>query len=167
MVRFDLPSEKQSLEWLKKQNTDNPELVLKLSAGAPLAALTMANDDGLQVRDKLFNNWQDLAHGKADALESASIWIKDGFKILENLPLNWVSSWLMDMIRSLQGGHIESMANTDYAETLQKLAGQVDLKSLYGLLDRLNDTMRLNETSANQLMLVEGLLLHWSGLKRQ
>jgi len=167
MIRFDLPSEEQSLQWLMQQNIENPELVLKLSAGAPLAALAMANDEGLQIRDKLFSNWQELANGKADALESASIWIKDGFKILENLPLNWVSSWLMDMIRSLQGGHIETMANTDYAQTLQKLAGQVDLKSLYGLLDRLNDTIRLIETSANQLMLVEGLLLHWAGLKRQ
>ena len=94
------------------------------------------------------------------------MWTKDGFKVLGNLPLNWVSSWLMDMIRSLQGGHIESMANVDYTQNLQKLAGQVDLKSVYGLLDRLNDTIRLIDSPANQLMLVEGLLLHWAGLKR-
>lgn len=166
MIRFELPSEEESLQWLKQQNTANPELVLKLSAGAPLAALAMAEDDGLQIRDKLFTNWQELATGNADALESAAMWTKDGFKVLGNLPLNWVSSWLMDMIRSLQGGHIESMANVDYTQTLQKLAGQVDLKSVYGLLDRLNDTIRLIDSPANQVMLVEGLLLHWAGLKR-
>ncbi|GMR15930.1 MAG: DNA polymerase III subunit delta' [Gammaproteobacteria bacterium] len=166
MIRFDLPSEDQSLQWLKLQNTANPELVLKLSAGAPLAALAMAEDDGLQIRDKLFHNWQELAAGNADALESAAMWLKEGFKVLGNLPLNWVSSWLMDMIRSLQGGHIENMANVDYTQTLQKLAGQVDLKAVYGLLDRLNDTIRLIDSPANQLMLVEGLLLHWAGLKR-
>ena len=70
------------------------------------------------------------------------------------------------MIRSLQGGHIKNMANLDYAQTLQNLAGQVDLKSIYGLLDRLNDTIRLADTAANQQMLIEGLLLHWAGLKR-
>ncbi len=166
MVRFDLPSEDQSLQWLKQQNVANPELVLKLSAGAPLAAVAMAKDDGLEIRDKLFRNWQDLATGNADALESAAMWLKEGFKVLGNLPLNWVSSWLMDMIRSLQGGHINNMANVDYTQTLQKLAGQVDLKSVFGLLDRLNDTIRLTDSPANQLMLVEGLLLHWAGLKR-
>lgn len=167
MVRFDLPTEEQSLQWLNQKNVVQPELVLKLSAGAPLAAAAMAKDEGLQVRDKLFNNWQELAMGNIDALESATMWTKDGFKILGNLPLNWVSSWITDMIRCLQGGHIESMANLDYAQTLQNLAGQVDLKSMYGLLDRLNDTIRLSDTSANQLMLVEGLLLHWAGLKRK
>jgi len=167
MVRFDLPSQEQSMEWLNGQNIDKAEIVLNLSGGAPLAAASMADAEGLQIRDKLFNNWQELASGNTDVLESAAMWLKDGFKVIENLPLNWVSSWLTDMIKSLQGGQIENMANVDYAQTLQKLAGQVDLKSLYSLLDRLNDTIQLNDTSANQLMLIEGLLLHWAGLKRQ
>lgn len=166
MIRFDLPSTEQSMQWLNQQNLDKPELVLKLSAGAPLAAIAMTKDKGLLIRDKLFKNWQELANGSADALESASMWVKDGFKIKANLPLNWVSSWILDMIRALQGGHIENMVNTDYSQTLQNLAGQVDLKSIYGLFDRLNDTIRLADTSANQQMLIEGLLLHWSGLKR-
>lgn len=166
MIRFDLPSESQSMEWLNQQNIENADLLLKLCGGAPLAAATMAEDEGLEIRDKLFNNWQELADGKLDALESAAMWLKEGFKVIGNLPLNWVSSWIMDMLRSRQGGHIDSMANVDYAQSLQKLAGQVDLKSLYGLLDRLNDTMRLSNTSANQQILVEGLLLHWAGLKR-
>ena len=166
MVRFEIPSHEQSLSWLIQQKVDNAELLLKLSGGAPLAACAMAEDEGLQIRDKLFQNWQELASGNVDALESAAMWVKDGLKIVNNMPLNWVNSWLMDMLRNLQGAHIESMVNTDYAENLQKLAGQVDLKSLYGLLDRLNDSIRLTDTSANQLMLIEGLLLHWAGLKR-
>lgn len=167
LIRFDLPTPEQSLQWLSEKNIEKAELSLKLSAGAPLAAADMANNEGLEVRDKLFKNWQDLAAGNVDALESAAMWLKDGFKILGNLPLNWVSSWLSDMIRQLQGGDINAIANLDYAKPLQKLAGQVDLKSMYGLLDRLNDTIRLNDTSANQLMLVEALLLHWAGLKRR
>jgi len=166
MIRFDLPESEQSIQWLSQQNIDQAELALNLCAGAPLAAIEMVSEDGLQIRDKLFKNWQELAAGNADALESAAMWVKDGFKVKENLPLNWVSSWILDMIRSLQGGHSESMVNTDYAQSLQNLAGQVDLKSVYGLLDRLNDTIRLSDTSANQQMLVEGFLLHWSGLKR-
>ena len=166
MIRFDLPHSEQSMQWLNTQNIENAELLLQLSAGSPLTAKAMAEDEALKIREKLFNNWQELANGNADALESAAMWVKDGFKVVENMPLNWVSSWLIDIIRSLQGGRIESMANADYAKTLQNLAGQVDLKSVYSLVDRLNDTIRLADTSANQLMLVEGLLLHWAGLKR-
>jgi len=65
---------------LTEQNIEKPDLVLKLSAGAPLAAKAMADNEGLQIRDKLFKNWQELASGNADALESAAMWLKDGFK---------------------------------------------------------------------------------------
>ncbi len=166
MIRFELPSKEESLEWLNQQNIEKAELSLKLSAGSPLSALAMAEDESLKIRDKLFENWQDLAQGKLDALDSAAMWLKDGFKVLGNLPLNWVSSWIIDMLRDLQGGHIDSLSNVDYAQTLQKLAGQVDLKALYGLLDRLNDTIRLLDTSANQQTLIEAVLIHWAGLKR-
>lgn len=166
MIRFDLPDVKQSMEWLQLQNIDKAELALNLSAGAPLAALELVDEDGLLIRDRLFENWQKLASGHVDALESAAMWIKEGFKIKGNLPLNWVNSWILDMIRSLQGVHIDSMTNVDYAQSLQNLARQVDLKSIYGLLDRINDTIRLIDTPANQQMLVEGFLLHWSGIKR-
>jgi len=167
MVRFDLPSHEQSIEWLQQKELEQADLTLQLSGGAPLAAIKLAENEGLAIRDKLFSNWQALSIGKAEALESAAMWIKDGFKIKSDLPLNWVSSWLLDIIRYLQGSPIDSMVNTDYAKTLQKMAEQVDLKSIYGLLDRLNDTIRLNDTSANQLSLVEGLLIHWAGLKRK
>jgi len=166
MIRFDLPEYEQSILWLNQENINEAELALNLSSGAPLAAIDLVREDGLQIREKLFKNWQDLASGNADALESATMWIKDGIKIKAKLPLNWVSSWLLDMIRTLQGGPIECMVNVDYAQNLQNLAGQVDLKAVYGLLDRLNDTIRLTDTPANQLILVEGFLLHWAGLKR-
>ena len=70
------------------------------------------------------------------------------------------------MIKGQQTGQTAAMANSDYAQVLQKLAGQVDLKSLYGLLDRLNESIRMLDTAANQQMLAEGVLLHWAGLKR-
>jgi len=166
LMRFDLPNEAQSLAWLNEHKIEKAGLLLKLCAGAPLAAHSLAENEGLALRDKLFANWQDLAIGQADALESAAMWIKEGFKLNSQLPLNWVSSWIMDIIRLKQGGSNENIVNSDYIETLQKMAGQVDLKAVYAFLDRLNDTVGLMATSANQLMLVEGLLLHWAGLKR-
>lgn len=169
LVRFSLPTTEESLTWLNGQNLTgtDAEALLKLGAGAPLAALEMANDDGLAIRTSLFNNWQELSIGRSDALESAAMWLKEGFKVKGNLPYFWMESWIADIIRSLQGASVENMVNTDFAQSLQKMAGQVDLKSAYALLDRLNDTLRITDTSANQLILIESLLLHWSGLKRR
>jgi len=167
LVRFTIPTTEESLVWLESNNVKDAEALLKLSAGAPLAALEMASDDGLSIRLSLFDNWKALSSGESDALESAAFWIKEGFKVKGNLPLFWMESWVADLIRSLQGANIDNLVNKDFAQSLQKMAGQVDLKSVYGLLDRLDDTLRIIDTSANQLMLVEGLLLHWAGLKRR
>ena len=166
IVRFDLPSEEVSLSWLKQKELKQAELLLKLSGDAPLAALELAADDGLARRESYFQDWQQLAEGRVDALDIASRWSKEGLKIKANRPLYWVYSWVLDMIKGQQTGQTAAMANSDYAQVLQKLAGQVDLKSLYGLLDRLNESIRMLDTAANQQMLAEGVLLHWAGLKR-
>ena len=166
IVRFDLPAEEESLSWLKQKELEQPELLLKLSGNAPLAALELASEDGLALRQSYFLDWQQLAEGSVDAIDIASRWSKEGLKIKANRPLYWVYSWVLDMIKGQQTGHTSCMANSDYAQVLQKLAGQVDLKSLYGLLDRLNESIRMLDSAANQQMLAEGILLHWAGLKR-
>lgn len=169
LVRFNAPTFEVSLAWLADKGIDarNAEALLTLCSGAPLAALDMANENGLQLRSALFNDWQDLSTGQSDALESAAMWLKEGIKVKGNIPLIWMESWIADIIRSLQGANTENLVNQDFAQNLQKMAGQVDLKSVYGLLDRLNDTLRVTATSANPLMLIEGLLLHWAGLRRR
>lgn len=165
-IRFDLPTAEESLDWLRQKNVKQSDLLLRLAGGSPLTALSLADEDSMALRDKHFKNWQELARDDVDALEIVNLWTKEGFKINPNRPLYWIYSWIMDMARTLQGGHTSSMVNTDYAETLQKLAVQVDLKSLYGLLDRLHESLRMLDSSANQQMLLEGILLHWAGLKR-
>ena len=166
-IRFDLPAKELALQWMTQQQLDNPELLYRLSAGAPLAARALAEEDGLQIRQQLFENWQQLAQGKVDPVTSADMWLKTGFRNKDRLPLYWVSSWIIDMIRSLQGAGIESMDNVDYAKNLHQMALQTDLKALYDLYDRVNETLRMSESPVNLLNLVEGLLIIWSGLKRR
>ncbi len=166
-IRFDLPSTEQAQQWLQQQGVQQAELLLKLANGAPLAALALAEDDGMAIREQLLQNWQQLAEGQADPVQSAELWIKQGFKNKDKLPLYWLNSWIMDMIRHHQGADVASLANLDYAENLQKMARQVDLKSMFDLLDRVNDTLRLSEGAANLNNLVEGLLIFWAGLKRK
>ncbi len=166
-IRFDLPAKSEALQWMAQQQLENPELLYRLVAGAPLAAVALVEDNGLEIRQKLFENWQQLAQGKVDPVTSADMWLKTGFKNKANLPLYWVSSWIIDMIRTLQGAGIESMDNVDYAKNLQQMALQTDLKALYDLYDRVNETLRMSESPVNLLNLVEGLLIIWSGLKRR
>ena len=162
-IRFDLPAREQALSWLSEQNgIENPGLLLQLSANAPLLAKNLADSASLEGRQSLFQDWLGLSHGKLDAIDLAGKWLKSD----SIMPLNWVYSWVVDMIRLIQGGDNPQLINPDMQQPLQKMAGQVDLQKLYNLLDRITASLRLSEGAANQQMLLEGVLLHWAGIQR-
>lgn len=162
-LRFDLPPSAQSLAWLSKQiDTENTSLLLQLAGGAPLTALALHESASLAQRNSQFQDWQALAQGQLDAIDLAGKWLKS-----ETLmPLKWVYTWVVDMIRLHQGGDSNYLINPDIQQALQKLAGQVDLQKLYNLLDRITTSLRISEGAANQQMLLEGVLLHWAGIQR-
>ena len=162
-IRFDLPPRDQALSWLAGFNDiENPGLLLQLAADAPLLAKNLSEGASLEERQHLFQDWLNLAQGKQDAIDLAGKWLKS-----ESLmPLNWVYTRVVDMIRLTQGGDNPSLINPDMQQPLHKMAGQVDVQKLYNLLDRITASLRLSEGAANQQMLLEGVLLHWAGIQQ-
>jgi hypothetical protein len=69
------------------------------------------------------------------------------------------------MIR-LRSGSEDRLTNEDAKATLQKLAQELDLTRLYGLLDRVLETIKLTHSQVNPQTLLEGILLYWSNLPR-
>ena len=167
MIHFPLPGTTDSLSWLRNEGMSNPELCLKLAGGAPLTAQQFGDSDTISSRNSHFSDWQDVAHGKADAIEIAAKWSKQGLNSASSMPISWVYGWILDMLRILQGASTDQLSNNDFSEILHNLAIQVDLDSLYKLVDRVNESIRMMDSSANQQMLLEGILLNWAGLKRK
>jgi DNA polymerase-3 subunit delta' len=161
-LRMALPARDEAQAWLATQlgNPEEAAVLLALAGGAPLAALDLA-DEQLARRQEMLNGWQQLASGKADPVKLAADWVKPGLR----LPITWIYGWVADMIRLRNGGE-NQLTNQDAKAALQNLAEELDLTRLYGLLDRVTETIKLANSQVNPQTLMEGILLYWSNLPR-
>ena len=161
-LRFALPARDEAQAWLATQlgNPEEAAVLLALAGGAPLAAQDLAEEQ-LTRRQEMLNDWQQLARGKADPVKLAADWVKPGLR----LPITWIYGWVADMIRLRNGGE-NQLTNQDAKAALQNLAEELDLTRLYGLLDRVTETIKLANSQVNPQTLMEGILLYWSNLPR-
>jgi DNA polymerase-3 subunit delta' len=154
------PEEAQSLSWLKKQATQ-PELALltalRLSAGAPAAALNLLSASHWQSRQKL-----------CDALPAAL-----QQDILQLLPLlnaddaavriSWLLSLLLDAMKWQQGA-VQWLSNVDRQDSVSLLAQHFAASALN---NSASDWMRCREqllhvAAVNRELLLTDLLLSWA-----
>jgi DNA polymerase-3 subunit delta' len=161
-LRLGLPARDEAQAWLATQlgNPQEAAVSLALAGGAPLAARDLGEEQ-LARRQELLSGWQQLASGKADPVKLAAEWVKPTLQ----LPITWIYGWVADMIR-LRSGAKDGLKNEDAAVTLQKLAQELDLTRLYGLLDRVLEAIKLANSQVNPQILMEGILLYWSNLPR-
>ena len=161
-LRLALPARDEAQAWLATQlgNPEEAAVLLALAGGAPLAAQDLAEEQ-LARRQEMLNGWQQLASGKVDPVKLAADWVKPGLR----LPITWIYGWVADMIRLRNGGE-NQLTNQDAKAALQNLAEELDLTRLYGLLDRVMETIKLANSQVNPQTLMEGILLYWSNLPR-
>jgi DNA polymerase-3 subunit delta' len=161
-LRLALPARDEAQAWLATQlgNPEEAAVLLALAGGAPLAAQDLAEEQ-LARRQEMLNGWQQLARGRADPVKLAADWVKPGLR----LPITWIYGWVADMIRLRNGGE-NQLTNQDAKAALQNLAEELDLTRLYGLLDRVTETIKLANSQVNPQTLMEGILLYWSNLPR-
>lgn len=162
-LRLTLPETKQAREWLAQQlgDTQHAELLLALAGGAPLMALHAAREDQLELHGQLLSDWQALATGEADPVRIAANWVK----MEPDLPISCMYGWVTDMIR-LHSGSESRLMNPANRPALHKLAQELDLARLYGLLDRIVDGIKLTASQVNPQTIMEGLLLYWTNMPR-
>jgi DNA polymerase III subunit delta' len=163
LLRLPLPGMDQARTWLAAQLADSQDvdILLALTAGAPLAARQAADEAQLARRAQMLNDWQSLAAGQADPVQIAAKWVKPEAV----LPISWMYGWVADMIRLRKEG-AQHLLNRDASAALLTLARQVDLVKLYDLLDRILEGLRLTSSQVNPQTIVEGLLLYWSNMPR-
>ncbi len=162
-LTLPMPSSKQARDWLVGQlAADQPvEVLLALAGGAPLLAQALAEEGQLERRASILEGWSALASGKADPVRMAADWVKPEAQ----WPLKWMYGWVADMIRLASSDSCE-LLNQDARSRLQNLGQAVDLKRLYGLLDRIGEGLRLLDTSVNAQTILEEILLYWSNMPR-
>ena len=162
-ITFPVPPRQQATQWLASQiETGDSELLLAMGSGAPLLAKSLAAPELLQERAMMVDEFYAALNGKLDPVAIAGRWDK-----LE-LPrvLNWMNSWLIDMLRLKFGKQPPALYNPDHIQSLQAMAQVLDFKVLYGMLDRVYEANRTLGSQLNSLMMLESILLAWANSKK-
>src|SRR5690606_11922782 len=135
-IVFPRPATEAALAWLAPQLaqlTVSPELVLRLANGAPLAALRMAQGEILAARRNLLQIMSQLKNKQADPLQSAAALQElDGM-----LFLDFILSWIFDLMRMQLGCEAGAVLNQDFAAELTGLLHTVRLGQAERFLDYL------------------------------
>lgn len=165
-LRFPAPPPEQGEAWLTQNETAaDPALLLRLAYGAPLHALTLAQDDTLARRLDWLNDLLKLRRGQLDPVRLATEWSSDALM----RPLYWMGSYLMDAIRLNSGQH-DSINNIDLQDKLQVMADICSPQELHQLLDHAWQNLRqAQQSSVNRQLLLEEMLIKWgrAGLRRR
>lgn len=154
-LRFAPPPPAAARDWLASRVGEaDSDLLLALADGAPLTALALSRGDQLGQRRQWFQQWLDLVDGRQDATAVAADWAGEPVASLQ-----WMSQWLMDLIRLQQG---EAPRNIDLQSALDGIAGDLEPASLHGLLEQTWQAVRMMATSVNRQLLIEDLLIAWT-----
>lgn len=155
-INFVRPDTALALNWLNqnlKNTTLNPDLLLRLAQGAPLAALQLATDDFFENRQNLLNTLRTFT---------------DPVKAVAKLPdiepislLDILLSWVMDILHlQLQTG---TMTNLDYRAELVALAKRAPMQQVLKFmhyLQQLRSQICIGINLNKQLML-ESVFIRW------
>lgn len=150
--------------WLTEQlgTGHDIELLLTLSANAPLAAIQLAQQDGLNQRQNLFSTLADLSSGKLDPIKTAAQWAQQEVGQV----LYWLISWMMDVIRFAQTQQNQHILNQDQQTAIQQLAQRLPLIQAFEFLDLLTEHYRLAQgtVALKPNSLLEPITLAWVAL---
>ena len=153
------PPREQVVPWLKQQCPEcNADALYAAADGAPFAALSLANGEGLSERQELFKSFCGVADGNLDPITTASVWSKCESEWV----FRWLRSWIQDLISLVMQQNSSSVQNTDLQPKLQNLASRIDSRKLFNFQDFVLRSMLLAQGSANLQLLHESLLLEWS-----
>jgi DNA polymerase-3 subunit delta' len=158
------PPKEIALNWLQQQigSNSSSENLLQLAAGAPIRAVELADQELQQQRAEMLNELIGLIENRGDPVTVAGRWEK----LHPDLYLQWLSSWVIDMLRLKMAADPPNLINLEQTERLQAVAEKLDLRRLYGLLDRLYETHRALDSTLNLRLLLEGLLLQLTAARQ-
>jgi len=157
-VEFHAPGIENSVNWLKEQGvTGDIELLLGLSQKTPLAALEGFKGNRLQEREVFISEFLGLKQGIQNPLQMADKWNK----LQPKQCLEWMMSWVMDLIRLKSNANSSLITNSDIKQHLQPIAEQLELINLFSYQDKLQLANRQLATQVNVQLLLEDLFITW------
>lgn len=153
-LRFEPPAAEVALPWLASRCPPGlePQSLLALAGGAPLAALAAAEPQSWSRRQQLFESYQQVLAGSADPIRAAEGWLQGD--LAENL--RWLVGWHIDLIRLKMVDEPPRLDNPDLCPALRHWASRMTKRALF---ERCDAAIRLallcSTTQANSSLLLE------------
>jgi len=162
-IDFEAVYDETALDWLKAQSIDSnlsAELLLRLSGGGPLKALSLVENEQLAFRHNLVNDLKLLTKKGGDPVQIASNWQALG---VENIFVSLMRI-IQDLIRLKLLQERANLVNLDMKEDLQDLVNSLDLVALvrnydFVLFKYQQSTGPMNY---NVLSLFEEIVVNWN-----
>ncbi|MEJ2453592.1 MAG: DNA polymerase III subunit delta' [Candidatus Thiodiazotropha sp.] len=157
-VLFQAPTQADSLAWLEgKIKHAEGATLLALASGAPLLALQLDDPELLAARGRMLGQFLALGEPKEDPVTLAGNW--GGFD--KRLLLEWLSGWVIDLIRLKSASEPPHLFNQDQAQALQGLADKLNSEVLHRYLGLIYEARGLIDSNLNPQLVLERLLIEW------
>ncbi len=164
VVTMAVPSADQALNWLSEQPDigADAELALKLSGGAPLAALEFVRNRGAERRGVMLNGLKGCASGRLSAPDVAQQWQKEDPVTL----LAWLHGFVSDLVRFKLTESEAGLNSIDARSLISKASARTSEEKLFALMDKIHEyrLQVLAKSNPNRQLMFEDLLIRWTGL---
>jgi DNA polymerase-3 subunit delta' len=157
------PHREAAMEWLQGQHPGcAAEVLLSASGGSPLQALALIETDVVERRQRVFQEFGELSRRQLDPIGIAERWHGQPHEEC----VNWMLSWVADMIYLLMTPAAPCLSNADLKVELTQLAKIHRICSLIDFRSELLNIRQALGTQVNRQLLLEEALIGWSRLAR-
>jgi len=145
----------KAYSWLESSGCEQAAEYLSLANNAPLIAKSLWDSGALEQQVILFNALTALIEGKLDPLLFAELcFSQKGIPVLQ-----WLISWLSDVLKSAHGSAPEKLMSPKLAPELKILSARLNLREIHQILDKLIKLSELEDTQVNQQLMLEELAI--------
>ncbi len=168
-IIFSKPVEAVALSWLKNDLPEaDAKLLLKISYGAPLKAKQIftseqqGEDKILALRQDLYQGLVQLSQQQSSPLHLAAQWQEKNLVLL----LNFLQTWLKDLLRFHLTGDTAGLINDDYHAVFVKLNQKIRREKLLHYLDYFQNVYAkiIRSLNLNKQLVLEELFIRWMQL---
>lgn len=151
-------------DWLKEQGVNNnQETLLNLVRSSILTVQQLSNEALLKQRQECFSDWMAIAKRNNHPAIISEKWLK----LPETELLNWLISWVTDLIKCGYGIRHEQLCNQDIAPALRDIGQPLNIKKLFNFYDLLVVSRQRLGLQINYQMMIEDILVEWQVINEE
>ena len=126
-ITLTKPDKDTTIGWLRSQNpklsVTNAEIIQQINQGSPFKSLDFDKNQMIFLRKECFDDWTQVSKQLQNPSVIAEKWQKiEGLQLLE-----WIASWIIDVVKCKHQINTTSLNNPDFEKQLVDTAQKIKL----------------------------------------